>query len=356
MRLLYLSFLVVFLCCFNTTQGYAQQTDSITSLKEIVIAKIAPTDLLAPQTLEREQLERINSYSVADALRYLAGVKIKDYGGLGGLKTVDVRNMGTQHVGVFYNGIQVGNAQNGIVDLGRFSLDNVETIQLYKGQRSRLLQAAKEQASASTIYLQSKKPTFRVGEKYTASFQYKMGSIQLVNPSFHLNVKVNEKISTSFNAEYLYSNGDYKFRQKRWNTDGSVAYDTLAHRKNSGIEAYRFENTWFGQDEKNTWQANLYYYQSDRGLPGAVIKKSDTTAATENNNEHQTDQNVMVQAEWTRVVSPHYQFMLKGKFAYDLMQYQSRKTVDFEGEEVTYNPQFDNTFYQQDWYVSALIY
>jgi len=330
MRLLYLSFLVVFLCCFNTTQGYAQQTDSITSLKEIVIAKIAPTDLLAPQTLEREQLERINSYSVADALRYLAGVKIKDYGGLGGLKTVDVRNMGTQHVGVFYNGIQVGNAQNGIVDLGRFSLDNVETIQLYKGQRSRLLQAAKEQASASTIYLQSKKPTFRVGEKYTASFQYKMGSIQLVNPSFHLNVKVNEKISTSFNAEYLYSNGDYKFRQKRWNTDGSVAYDTLAHRKNSGIEAYRFENTWFGQDEKNTWQANLYYYQSDRGLPGAVIKKSDTTVATENNNEHQTDQNVMVQAEWTRVVSPHYQFMLKGKFAYDLMQYQSRKTVDLE--------------------------
>jgi len=151
MRLLYLSFLVVFLCCFNTTQGYAQQTDSITSLKEIVIAKIAPTDLLAPQTLEREQLERINSYSVADALRYLAGVKIKDYGGLGGLKTVDVRNMGTQHVGVFYNGIQVGNAQNGIVDLGRFSLDNVETIQLYKGQRSRLLQAAKEQASKSTV-------------------------------------------------------------------------------------------------------------------------------------------------------------------------------------------------------------
>ncbi len=63
------------------------------------------------------------------------GVQIKDYGGIGGLKTINIRSMGTQHVGVFFDGIQLGNAQNGQIDLGRFSLDNMESISLYNGRR-----------------------------------------------------------------------------------------------------------------------------------------------------------------------------------------------------------------------------
>ena len=47
------------------------------------------------------------------------------YGGYS-LKTINIRSMGTQQMGVFYDGIQMGNAQNGQVDLGRFSLDNIE--------------------------------------------------------------------------------------------------------------------------------------------------------------------------------------------------------------------------------------
>ena len=58
---------------------------------------------------------------MADALRFFAGVQLKDYGGVGGIKTVNIRSMGTNHVGVFYDGIQLSNAQNGQVDLGMFS-------------------------------------------------------------------------------------------------------------------------------------------------------------------------------------------------------------------------------------------
>lgn len=35
----------------------------------------------------------------------------------------------------FLNGIELGNAQNGTVDLGRFSLDNMESVTLYNGQK-----------------------------------------------------------------------------------------------------------------------------------------------------------------------------------------------------------------------------
>ncbi len=345
--------IVFFVFCSYISNVYGQQPkDSITALKEIIISKDVFKELIPVQTLQGEELQRLNSYSVADALRYFSGVKIKDYGGLGGLKTIDVRNMGTHHVGVFYNGLAVGNAQNGIVDLGKFSLDNVETIQLYNGQRSVIFQSAKEYASASTVYIQSKKPVFERGNDLNLSVKYKLGSIQLVNPSMRLDYKVNSSISTSISSEYIHSNGIYKFRQKRYNINGTVAYDTIGHRQNSDITAYRVENNWFGKHDNNKWQANLYYYQSDRGLPGAVIKKSDITLETENINERQDDKNVMLQGEWTNTSFGFYNLLVKGKFAYDYTHFLSRKTVGFEGEEVTYNPQFDNTFYQQDWYLS----
>lgn len=340
-------------CTFVSTAQEKQSQDSITALQEIIISKDVFKDLIPVQTLSGEKLQRLNSLSVADALRYFSGVKIKDYGGMGGLKTIDVRNMGTHHVGVFYNGVQVGNAQNGIVDLGKFSLDNVETVKLYNGQRSTIFQSAREFASASTVYIQTKKPVFVEGKDVNVVGQYKAGSIQLVNPSVRTDFKINDAISTSFSSEYIASNGIYKFRQKRLNINGTVAYDTIGRRQNSDIQAYRIENNWYGKHEKDTWQANVYYYQSDRGLPGAVIKKSDVTLETENINERQSDKNFMAQAEWTRFVSSKYEFLLKGKFAYDEMHYQSRKTVLFQGEEVTYNPQFDNTYFQQEWYISA---
>src|SRR5690606_6487014 len=73
------------------------------------------------QILKGKTLENMNSLSVADAVRYFSGVQLKDYGGIGGLKTINVRSLGTNHTAVFYDGIAIGNAQNGQVDLGKFS-------------------------------------------------------------------------------------------------------------------------------------------------------------------------------------------------------------------------------------------
>lgn len=103
--------------------------------------------------LAGEELQKLSVHSVADAIRYFSGIQIKDYGGIGGLKTVNIRGLGTQHVGVFYDGVQLGNAQNGQIDLGRFSLDNMEAVSLYNGQKSAIFQSAKDFASAWSIYM-----------------------------------------------------------------------------------------------------------------------------------------------------------------------------------------------------------
>ncbi len=95
--------------------------DSTQVIKESIIigtpAGYKYREVIPAQTLkEEEQFQRLNSFSVADAIRYFSGVQLKDYGGVGGLKTVNIRSMGTNHMAVFYDGIQLGNAQNGQVD------------------------------------------------------------------------------------------------------------------------------------------------------------------------------------------------------------------------------------------------
>ena len=84
--------------------------DSIHPIREIVVTS-KPTfrEVIPTQKLNGKELERLNRYSVADAMRYFSGIQIKDYGGVGGIKTVNIRSMGTNHLGVYYDGIELGN-------------------------------------------------------------------------------------------------------------------------------------------------------------------------------------------------------------------------------------------------------
>ena len=161
--------------CFFTVSAQSQDStaiheknwasDTTLCIDEIMVVAARTTQEVVPvQMLSGEKLRSLGTHSIADAIRYFSGVQVKDYGGIGGLKTINVRSLGSQHVGVFYDGIELGNAQNGIVDLGRFSLDNMESVSLYNGQKSATLQTARDYASASAVYLQTRKPRFANGK------------------------------------------------------------------------------------------------------------------------------------------------------------------------------------------------
>ena len=101
-------------------------SDTTLSIDEVMVVATRTSQEVVPvQMLSGEKLRSLGTHSIADAIRYFSGVQIKDFGGIGGLKSINVRSLGSQHVGVFYDGVELGNAQNGIVDLGRFSLDNM---------------------------------------------------------------------------------------------------------------------------------------------------------------------------------------------------------------------------------------
>ena len=232
--------LTITLLCFTTLSAWAQ-LDSVYLLPDLTVTAQQHREVIPGLKLEGKQLQKLSSISIADAVRYFSGIQIKDYGGLGGLKTVDVRGMGTNHLGVFYNGIKLGNAQNGQIDLGKFSLDNVEAVSLYNGQKSDLFQPAQHFASASSIYIETRQPTFSKGKRTNLRAHLRAGSFATVIPSVLVEQKLPNDFALSANVEFVSSSGKYPFRYKRVFEDGTIAYDTVAVRQNGDITALRAE-------------------------------------------------------------------------------------------------------------------
>lgn len=327
------------------TTVFAQktETDSIetTVIRDIIFnRKRQETGVISSQKLSGAELEKLNSSSVADAVRYFSGIQVKDYGGIGGMKTVNIRAMGTQHVGVFYDGIALGNAQNGTVDLGRFSLDNLESISLYNGQKSEIFQPAKDFGSSGSIYLRSRTPVFTGSKKTNINFNYRSGSFGIVNPSVLFEQKLSGNISLSLNTEYLTGHGRYKFYQKVALPDGSLGWERSGIRENGDIDAIRAEAGVFGKITNGTWKLKSYYYDSERGVPGAIIRNGEISSS------RQWDKNFFVQGSFEKEISSKYKFQINSKFADDYTRYYN----DNPGGTPLF---IDNVYKQQEFYFST---
>ncbi|MBO4453621.1 MAG: TonB-dependent receptor [Paludibacteraceae bacterium] len=294
------------------------QADSFRIAEVEVTARALQKDVIVPQSLKGAELQRLNALNVADALRYFSGVQLKDYGGVGGIKTINVRSMGSQHTAVYYNGVQLGNAQNGQVDLGRFSLDNMEEIQLFNGQKSDIFQSAREFGSAGNVYLITRKPYFKANERVHVHAKMRFGSFALANPNVGVDVRLTDALSLTLDAEYVYSDGKYPFRYRRVLPTGETAYDTTAIRQNGDINAVRTElGLHHYYRTTGFWRLHLYNYWSERGVPGAIVNN------VWRNGERLKDRNTFVQAQWQEEWGNRWSTRLLLKYANDFTHYQN---------------------------------
>ena len=324
-------------CCVDL---YAQTVDSTKTyhIEEVsVSAQRIRKEVIPVQMLAGEELQKLSVHSVADAIRYFSGIQIKDYGGIGGLKTVNIRGLGTQHVGVFYDGVQLGNAQNGQIDLGRFSLDNMEAVSLYNGQKSAIFQSATDFASAGSIYMTARHPSFGEGQNYRLKGTFKTGSFGLVNPSVLLEHRLSKQVSGSLSAEYMYTSGKYKFRYRQKN-----GYDITETRKNGDVEAIRAEYGLFGDMQGGEWKAKAYLYNSERGLPGAAVRETGDFV----HEDRQWDTNFFLQGSFRKHWG-NYSLQTNGKYAYDYLHYLSDPRLDVTTMYV------NNHYRQHELYFSA---
>lgn len=307
-----------------STHAQTSRLDSVHTIRDVAVVGVRPHYLTPSQTLSGAALQNLSTTSVADALKYFSGVQIKDYGGLGGLKTVNVRSLGSQHVGIYLDGIRITNAQNGQIDLGRYSLSNMESVALYNANRNERLQSASEYASAATVYLQTRRP-----DSTALAVEYGTGSFGL------------QKLKTYFSfqnfffvdAEYQRTDGGYPFRFQ------SASEDTVGKRRNSDISFYRLEAAGFYKG----FTAHAYFYSSERGLPGPVVRRlSDQWDST----DRQWDRNFFLQATYRHTWD---RFALKSnlKYAYDWLRYLQDPSTNAAAMHC------DNHYRQQDLYASV---
>ena len=68
--------------------------------------------------LSQERLASLGALDIGEALRYVPGVQLKDYGGVGGLKTVSYRSLGSSHTAVLLDeNIQLNNQTGSMYSL-----------------------------------------------------------------------------------------------------------------------------------------------------------------------------------------------------------------------------------------------
>ena len=330
----FLAVLATINCCLNQSVMAQGNIDSVQHVREIVVvSKPAMREVVPSQKLNGEMLEKLNTHSVADALRYFSGIQLKDYGGVGGIKTVNIRSMGTHHLGISYDGIQLGNAQNGQIDLGQFSLDNVEEITLYNGQKSAIFQPASDFGHAGAIYIRTKEP-----ENTHLKFKTQYGSSDMFRFSTLWEQKLSETLSSSVSAGFLTASGKYKFRYERRYPNGETAWDTTAVRQNGDIHAERIEANLFGRLYQGSWQVKGYLYNSARGIPGAIVNN------VWRRGERQQDLNTFVQAAFDKNIGDGFSTRWLAKYAYYNTHYVNKDTTQLP---------VDNRYKQQEVYLST---
>ncbi|MDR2907354.1 MAG: TonB-dependent receptor plug domain-containing protein [Bacteroidales bacterium] len=319
----------------------AQSLDSVQDLSGVTISAAPRPRIKANigqlQALNINSLERLNAIQLSDAVKYFAGATVKDYGGIGGLKTVSVRGFSASHTGVLIDLIPTSNATNGQIDLSKYTLDNVNEIRLSNDNYSTNLQTASYYAKSTQLSLMESAPTFVLNGQTQVELSLKTGSFGLFNPQLGLYQRVGNKHLVSLNADYQKSKGDYGFKL----VNGQIT--TTETRSNSEVEIYRLNLKWqsFGA-AKHRYFIKANYYDSYRQLPGAVILYNVIP-----NNQELKDKEFAVQGQYS------YQFQDSTHILFNAkVSDQDNRYVDYNFNAVR---PLDNQFSQIEWFGSGAI-
>ncbi len=333
----FLLFMVLLLFCLLPEAKADSWPADTVRLEEVVVVAAAPLlqerSAMPMQTMGVQELDRVSGFSAAEALKQFSGVNMKDYGGIGGLKTIMVRGLGAGHTAVMVDGISVRDAATGQADLGRFSLSGLASVSLFVGQPGQLLQPASYFSAGSVVDLRS-----RVPEDSEVHLGVKTGSFGLVSPYAHSSLILNSQTTASFYAAYTKAHGRYPFQTQPDNT----GYTRL----NSDMEAtdlnLRLNHK---RNEHARLELQAHYYNAERGLPGAVVLYNVAAGSQRLWNE---DFSVFVRY---RDDSPQgLQKLSTAKFSQSFLRYKDSAWWNEQGELVS-------TYTQREYYLSqALAY
>ncbi|MGN1236792.1 MAG: TonB-dependent receptor, partial [Bacteroidaceae bacterium] len=233
--------------------------------KEVVVKKRqsgSPLKSATPrQNVSADETAQFGAANVSEAIKHMAGVTVRDYGGAGGMKTVSIRGLGAQFTAVNYDGVAVSDIQNGQIDLQRYTLSGIGNISLQIGDGTDIFSSARNATLPSLIEINTSVPTDQETHLFA---QTTLGAWGYTAPSLKFD-KSFGKLSLSLVADYVYAENDYPFTI--YNISERIHKRRLHSLMNQGhgeaTLGYRFNDSHY-------LSLKTYYYDNDRQLPGIV--------------------------------------------------------------------------------------
>lgn len=322
---------------------YADADDTIRTgrIDEVVVTaersrKTNIFETIPVQSLSGNDIRQLGLQNIADAVKRMAGTNVKDYGGIGGMKTVSVRNLGAQHTAVSYDGITVSNTQAGQIDIGRFSLDNVGMLSMAIGQGSDIMQTARHYASAALLAIETERPVLDKGDS-RLRLALKGGSWGQLNPSVRWWCQAGENTMTTLDADYMRADGRYPFVLRNGKEKSNEK------RNNSDIEQWHGEaNVLHKFGDGGSLDTKAYFYHSQRGVPGSVVLYND------NSKERLWDENFFLQTAYKRHIARQWKLAIRAKYTHSWNKYEDTNAKYANGKKTEVNR-------QDEYYTSATL-
>ncbi|MBC8401169.1 MAG: TonB-dependent receptor [Candidatus Marinimicrobia bacterium] len=263
----------------TTEMNISMVNDPIYAKEEVTVTATRGNDLVSEvpasvTVINAETIELQKPQNLAEVLQNVQGVNIKDYGGIGGIKSVSLRGSSASQVLVLVDGQRVNDTASGQVDFSRISVEGVEKIEVVRGGGSALYGA---NAIGGVINIITRKEKAR---------NITRGSLNIMAGSFSsASVKTDlrnsgEHYAASLTCKALHTDGDFRYRHPD--------LDSLVEKANNDFTAYdvftNFQYTLGEKPREHTIDVSYNYYTNDKGSPGSTTQPYATARTTTQSN------------------------------------------------------------------------
>lgn len=264
--------ILFFVALLSTSIAISQYTE----IEEVILIgkKVDSTRIYR---LDEKRIASKNAADVGELVRYLPGVQVTAYGGVGGLKTANFRSLGAGQTSVVYDHQAQSTTQSGATDLGLIPADFITEIAVIQLASTDVFFPIKSKLSGSILAIQSKHQASDYNKNGIIGLQ--TGSFGLVE-GFGLVQKRWNKLRLTLSGKSRFSEGSYPFDYKNGNTIISSI-----RKNNQVIDHYgQFSCNYFPSNN-HSFSFGLTGNRYNKQLPGAVIFYNDNAQQYLNGNQ-----------------------------------------------------------------------
>lgn len=259
---------------------YSQER--LTSLDEVYVNTLKDSITISGlnQNYNKSEIQKLTPEDIGSMMQKFSGVSLKNYGGIGGLKTISFRGMSGTHTAVVVDGFSMQNNQVGQVDLGTIQSENIESVRLSSAVNSALLAPVSSVLQGNSLLIFTFENSFLASD-HQLRVTEKIGSFGLNDSYISYKQKIHRGFISVF-SRYRFFQGNYRYNFKNGITD------YIGFRNNNDLKEGNAGIS-FGKiiGKRFKVRSNYLYYGSDKGLPGAVILYNESANQRLNTQNHQ---------------------------------------------------------------------